>query len=68
MEKIILKPSAQRILSFIQMRGSITGVEAVNFCSAADYRKRIKDRWETGSNQFGETVRYKKYYLEENAQ
>lgn len=78
MEKIILKPSAQRILSFIQMRGSITGVEAVNFCSAADYRKRIsemraagipiKDRWETGSNQFGETVRYKRYYLEENAQ
>ena len=78
MAEVTLKPSAQRILSFIQMRGSITGVEAVNFCSAADYRKRIsemraagipiKDRWETGSNQFGETVRYKKYFLEETAQ
>ena len=73
MEKITLKPSAQRILTYMQEHGSITGLEAVSACGAADYRKRISemraagipitDDYETGVNQFNEPVRYKRYRL-----
>lgn len=73
MEKITLKPSAQRILTYMQDHGSITGLEAVSACGAADYRKRISemraagipiiDDYETGVNQFNEPVRYKRYRL-----
>lgn len=73
MEKITLKPSAQRILTYMQEHGSITGLEAVSECGAADYRKRISEmraagipiigEYVTGVNRYGEPVRFKRYRL-----
>lgn len=75
MTEIKLKPSAARILSFIENNGSITGAQAVSECGAVDYRKRISEMvaagipivgvYETAKNRFGEPVRFKRYFLRE---
>lgn len=73
MNEPILKPSARRILDYMLSCGSITGHDALVFCGTMDLRARISDlrkagfdirsEWETSDNQFGEPVRYKRYWL-----
>ena len=68
-----LKASARRILDYLLQNGSITGHDALVFCGTTDLRARISDlrkagypihaEWETYRNQFGEPVRYKRYWL-----
>ena len=71
MDKIHLKPTALRLLRYMEAHNGITGREAVIDCGVCDYRKRISemrkagipitDAWETGPGRDGETVRYKRY-------
>ena len=73
MTKPTLKPSARRILDYMTTHGSITGRDALVFCGTMDLRARIsdlrkagvpiRDEWEESGNQFGELVRYKRYWL-----
>lgn len=73
MNEIHLKPTAQRLLDYMTAHGGITGREAVTECGVCDYRKRISemrqagipilDAYVTGENRFGESVRYKMYWL-----
>ena len=73
MNEPTLKPSARRVLDYLLARGSITGHEALVFCGTMDLRARIsdlrkagvpiRDEWEESGNQFGELVRYKRYWL-----
>lgn len=73
MIKPTVKPSAKRILDYLTAHGSITGRDALVFCGTMDLRARIsdlrkagvpiRDEWEESDNQFGELVRYKRYWL-----
>ena len=73
MTKPTVKPSARRILDYMTTHGSITGRDALVFCCTMDLRARIsdlrkagvaiRDEWEESGNQFGELVRYKRYWL-----
>ena len=73
MTKPTVKPSARRILDYMTTHGSITGRDALVFCGTMDLRARIsdlrkagvpiRDEWEESGNQFGELVRYKRYWL-----
>ena len=78
MVEVTLKPSAQRILAYMQEHGSITGREAVSECGAMDYRKRISEirdagvpvigEYVTSVNRYGEPVRFKQYRIGKEAQ
>lgn len=73
MAEITLKPSAMRILTYMQEHGSITGREAMMECGATEYRKRIAEirdagipvvgEYVTGANRYGDAVRYKRYRI-----
>lgn len=73
MNELNIKASARRILDYLTAHGSITGHDALVFCGTMDLRARISDlrkagvpiraEWETSDNQFGEAVRYKRYWL-----
>ena len=73
MKEFHLKPSAARLLSYMDRNGGVTGREAVIECGVCDYRKRIsemrqagipiKDAWVTAQDRTGETVRFKRYYV-----
>jgi len=65
-----------RIKQFIEENGSITGKEASDFLGIMSFTKRISEMrrlgepltsvWESGENRYGEAVRYKRWYLEQN--
>ena len=63
-----------RILNYMLDNGSITTLEAfteLNCTRLSEYirqlRKthRIADKWVKGTNRYGEKIKYKKYWLEE---
>lgn len=64
----------QRIVDYMKTNGSISVLEAAINIGTMDLRKRISDlrksglsirsEWEESKNRYGDTVRYKRYYLE----
>lgn len=72
-----LKPSAQSVLAYMIDFGSITVKQAVDDLGTTELRSRISEikragyevisDYEDGKNRFGETVRYKRYRLEDRA-
>lgn len=64
----------ERFIKFVQKHGSITSLEAFEYLgetrlSATVYELRqkgvnISDRWIECKNRFGESVRYKEYFIE----
>lgn len=69
-----LKPSAQRVLAYMEENGSITTQQAARELGMTELRSRISEirragfairkEWETAKNKFGESVSFCRYSLE----
>ncbi|MBO7669056.1 MAG: hypothetical protein J6S60_00570 [Oscillospiraceae bacterium] len=74
MDEKKLKPAALNVLRYIINHGSITGQDAIAHLHQTELRSRISElrragfpivsEYESGKNDFGGTVRYKRYRLE----
>ena len=62
----------EKLLTYLQKNGSITGLECINNLGVLNYKARISDLrklghnietvWEIRENIYGETKRYARYY------
>ena len=70
-----LKPDAQRILTVMKERGSITPREILEIVGTTEGRKRLSEIrqagvpmgfvWEAGVREDGSPVRYKRHFIKE---
>jgi len=70
-----LRPDAQRILSLMRERGSITPREILEIVGTTEGRKRLSEIrqagvplgyiWETGVREDGSPTRYKRHFIKE---
>lgn len=68
-----IKPSAAKVLQYMQDFGSITGHQAITDLGMTELRSRISElmragfpirkEWETSKNKFGESVTFVRYSL-----
>ena len=76
MEERALTWSQKKVLTHLKEHGPSTGKELRDGCHQEDWRKRISelramgfniaDAWETGENEYGIPIRFKRYWIKES--
>ncbi len=76
MDEKALTWSQKAVLTHLKQNGPSTGKELRDGCHQEDWRKRISelramgfniaDAWETGENEYGIPIRFKRYWIKES--